>query len=54
MESYSSEKKMQVRELTNFVTNGKVERYTAEALLALQEVSYEKCLISLLRSSSYT
>ncbi|AQK86857.1 centromeric histone H3 [Zea mays] len=28
-----------VRELTNFVTNGKVERYTAEALLALQEAA---------------
>ncbi|KAL5647842.1 hypothetical protein ACJX0J_042197, partial [Zea mays] len=28
-----------VRELTNFLTNGKVERYTPEALLALQEAA---------------
>lgn len=43
---------MQVKELTNYVTNGRIGRYTPEALLAMQEVSYETCIVSQLRSSS--
>ena len=43
---------MQVKELTGFITDLRIGRYTPEALLALQEVSYETCLVYQLRSSS--
>ena len=44
--------KMQVKELTGFITDWRIGRYTPEALLALQEVSCETCLVYQLRSSS--
>ena len=43
---------MQVKELTGFITDWRIGRYTPEALLALQEVSCETCLVYQLRSSS--